>query len=205
MLQTQMVFEVGQEQIKGTLIYEADFEDSSQWLFEIEAGGYAFKDRKLYLDTYEKECATAWIRQEFPADLVIEYQASLREPKGGNNLNLFFCGKGDNGGPLEPSNRTGAYGDYKVIPNYLMTFVSVYTRLRKDPGFHLLNENKNVCAEIGQDYRIKVIKRGGRIQCLINDELVHDHVDEDPHGEGWVGLRTWHTNVTYDALRIYRI
>lgn len=189
----------------ASLIYEAPMVQHDDWLFEIQPPGtYAFEEDRLLIEApYKNTGATAWIRRAFPANLIIEYKAVLREPDGGRNLNLFFCASQADGSPMEPSERTGQYKEYHQFPNYIMTFTSNYTRMRRDPGFEELSTDESWKAQIGQPYTIHVSKVDGKIQCFINGTMVHDNTDPASHGEGWLGLRTWYSNTTYENLRVY--
>ena len=80
------------------------------------------------------EC-TAWFTENIEGDIAILYQARILEPAGDRNINLIFpshCGGGSDvlGVPF-----TGAYNEYHKLPNYILTFTSTHSRLRRDPGF----------------------------------------------------------------------
>ena len=59
------------------------------------------------------------------------------------------------------------------MPNYIMTFTDGYTRLRRDPGFQLLSENRTVKALAGVEYQLSIVLKEDQIRCFINDIPVH--------------------------------
>ncbi|HTL53720.1 MAG TPA: DUF6250 domain-containing protein [Planctomycetota bacterium] len=204
-------FRFGGDSVRGSLLWSAAFQASEPWLFEFEKGGTrefgktADGQACLRIDCAKKLGATGWIQREFPGDLVIEFEAIAIPPADCNNLNLFFCARSLDGQPLSATTRSGTYSDYHVFPNYIFTFVTSHSRVRRDPGFEIIGEVKERTSKFGVPYRIVVAKTGGRIRTSINDEPVHDVTDPNPHGAGWVGLRTWNTHVEYRGFHIYAV
>src|SRR5690606_26472411 len=84
------------------------------------------------------------------------------------------------------------YKLYHIFPNYIVTFVDEWTRLRRNPGFNLLSE-KPVYSTIDTDYEITFIANKGVLRYYINGEKVHDVNTDEPLLGGKIGLRTWNT------------
>ena len=202
-------FDFGAEHVNGRLLWQAAFEPGEPWLFEFEKGGTREFGKTtagancLRIDCAHKLGATGWIQRDFPADLVIEFDAVTLPPDHCNNLNLFFCAHSADGRPLSATTRSGVYADYHGWPNYIFTFVTGHSRLRRDPGFDCISEDKTRNSQFGVPYRIVVAKQDGRIRASINGEKIHDVTDPAPHGAGWVGLRTWNTHAEYSSFRIF--
>lgn len=204
-------FRFGVEVVQGTLLWSAAFAESEPWLFEFEKGGTrefttnAAGQPVLRIDCAQKLGATGWIQRDFPADLVIEFDAISLPPNDSNNFNLFFCAHSADGRPLNATIRSGTYKDYHVFPNYIFTFVDSHSRLRRDPGFVVIGEVKELTSAFGVPYHIVIAKQAWRIRTAINGQPIHDITDPNPHGKGWVGLRTWNTHVEYSSFRVYAI
>ena len=194
-----------------TLIYENSFTGSNDKLFGEGTGTFEVKDGKLFIDA-AGGVMTVWIRDIFHGDLHITYEASITEPVASNNINFFFYATVKDGESILTQSRTGAYNEYhESVNTYIMTFVGdetgaevlKYTRLRKDPGFHLLSENTDIYPVTGEKYIFEIEKTGTRIGCKINGITVHDYTDPFPYDKGSVGFRTYNTKLWYSNLKIY--
>jgi hypothetical protein len=197
---------VGDEEIEVERRWEAEFEPSDEWRVEKQKPGseVTFEDGRLHVDSADERGVTIWTRQEFPGDLLVEYEAICREPDGptSRNLNCFFCASNDEE-PLDSNPRDGGYPDYHDWPNYIFTLTNTHSRLRRDPGFEKVNELM-MGVQPDERYRVNILKQGGRIRTCVNGRVIHDWTDPDPYGSGWVGLRTYDTDVTYDEWSVYR-
>lgn len=206
-------FELRDEDVTGDILWRADFDDQSAFQVEAESGTVQFEGDALTLDcTENQDGITVWRSATVPEDALVEYTATCHEGSesdsltSGRNFNLFFAATGDDDDPatLAGTERTGAYDEYHDLPNYIFTFTYHHSRMRRDPGFENRSEFR-VGAQPGHAYDIQVLKRGDEIAAAIDGRLVHHWRDDDPHGEGWVGLRTWNTEVTYDDWTIYEV
>ena len=73
-----------------------------------------------------------------------------------------------------------------------------YTRSRRDPGFQLLSENKNIKTLHNHEHSIEVTKRDGTIQIIIDGKLAHLFTDENYiDRNGYFAFRTWKTKVLF--------
>lgn len=209
--------EFGSETVTGERLWEADFsEPDAFWtLTADDAAEYEFRGDELHLDIAGGGGAYCWYPHEFPEDVLITYEARVPEFRqsavpgdsdfNGRNLNCLFAAQemdvADSFGP-----RSGG-GDeqttFDELPNYFLTATYRHTRMRKSPGRELRSELLMGIEYPEHAYEIAILKRGGRIAAAIDGRLVHDWVDDDPLGAGWVGLVTWSTTVTYEDWAVY--
>jgi hypothetical protein len=180
----------------------------------------ATRDGRLCIETPEQGYATVWYRQPFSGDLLIRFRARVLPPRQASNINFFCYASLPEGGGFFAPPRTGAYAEYHRINNYTMTFTGRregvasapgYLRLRKNPGFHLVDENLEVKAEIETDYAIALAKVGPLIRVFVNDRQVLSFSDVNAAGErqdyraGYVGFRTFWSRLTCDDFEVWRI
>lgn len=203
--------DLGEESVPADLLWSAAFDEPDAFQPELESGDLAFRGDELEVDcTANSDGATVWYPHTFPEDIVVEYTATCHEgeddERSGRNLNLFFAAAGADGDPdtLSRTERTGSYGEYHELPNYIFTFTFRHSRMRRDPGFEQRSEFV-VGAQPNHTYDVQVLKRGNEIAATVDGRLIHRWTDDDPHGPGWVGLRTWNSRVTYDEWAVYEV
>ena len=154
--------------------------------------------------------ATLWWGEALPADVLIEFMAGADLPAEDNaaNLNLILHAREADGSAYR-AGRSGKYGEYQQVPNYILTltggFQEGWARVRRNPGFNLLAENRALRSEPGRNYHVRVAITGGRIRCWIDGQLVHDVRDPNPLPGGRFALRTWRSRVWWSDLRIYAL
>lgn len=148
---------------------------------------------------------TAWCPHEMNGNLLITFQAYVLAPEDANNINLLFMATGAEGEDVMRLDLSGAYKEYHQLSNYIMTFTSGYTRLRRNPGFNLVSENTAVKALAETEYEIAILLSENQIRCFINNIPVHAYSDEARHMRGRAALRTWHTRLWWDNFKVYRI
>jgi hypothetical protein len=56
-----------------------------------------------------------------------------------------------------------------------------------------------------EPYTVEIAAVGDRIQASVNGRVLHDWTDSEPHGDGWIGMRTYDTDVTYDDWAVYGV
>ena len=195
---------IGSFELMTDLIYEEDFSSApKKWKSE-GRGSIWTEEGRLQMDATGVEM-TAWCPFEMAGDLLITFQAFIMDPPDANNINFFFMATGADGADISKMDLSGAYKEYHDLPNYIMTFTSGYTRLRRNPGFNLVSENQQVKALSRIQYELAVLLQGDQIRCFINDIPVHSFRDESRHRKGRVGFRTWHTRLWWDNLKVYRV
>lgn len=204
---------IGNEQITGDLLWEANFSDPERFRVEVESGTVEFQDEELVVDCRENaDGATVWAKREFPEDVLVEYKATCHEDgerdemTSGRNLNLFFAATGADGdaGSLAEAELSGDYSEYHGLPNYIFTFTLYWSRMRRDPGFDMRSEFA-IGSQPNHSYDIRVLKQGGDIAASIDGRLVHDWSDPEPHGSGQIGVRTWNSHLTVDEWAVYEL
>ena len=175
------------------------------WVMEGNAD-CEMRDSRLFVDAMPDRYATIWWRRDLPADALIEYKAYVVPPGGeGNNVNTFFYATGPEGEDVLAVRRSGRYKEYHLIPNYLVTQTSTYSRMRRNPGFELVSERQDFHSVPGETYHVQILKVGGHIQVAFNDQLAHDYTDPNPYTRGRLALRAWHGQNEYDWVRIWAI
>jgi hypothetical protein len=190
--------------VEAELAREA-FRDASwrdRWV--VEGGGeIAAGDGRLTVNSPQ---ATIWWRQPLPADVAITLTAGVDGPAENNaaNLNLFFHAREVDGGAYR-FGRSAVYEDYHRIPNYIVTltggFQEGWSRVRRNPGFEMLSEERSTRSEAGQTYRIRVVIVGGRLRYWLDGKLIHDVRDKQPLPGGHFALRTWRSHVWWSDVR----
>ncbi|MCG3181249.1 MAG: hypothetical protein BIFFINMI_03624 [Phycisphaerae bacterium] len=197
-------FRFGGERVAGEPLWACDFAGGEDYRVESQGGTCEFRDGRLHIDCVEKRGVTVWLRRDFPADLIIEYAGICHAPSTGRNFNCFFCATGPGGTSMERvAGLTGQYQLYHELPNYIFTLTCDHTRMRKDPGF--VERTELMLGSVNEHrYVVQIVKRGPRLQAVIDGVLIHDWIDDAPLGAGWVGLRTWNTKIEYDLWAVYR-
>jgi len=196
--------QVGAFDLQTELLYHEDFStDVKDWKTE-GRGKIWVEGGRLFMDASGVEM-TAWCPYEAKGDILIMYQAYVLEPADANNINLLFMATAPEGGDIRTIDLSGAYKEYHELPNYIMTFTDGYTRLRRDPGFQLLSENRSVKALAGVEYQLSIVLKEDQIRCFINDIPVHAYRDELRYNKGRIAFRSWHTRLYWDNLMIYRL
>jgi hypothetical protein len=136
-------------------VFQDNFDDLRHWSVE-STGTATTSNQQLVIDCHSnnRPGATVWCRQPFSGPTVIEYTAVAEA--GANNLNFILYASNSPAGLLETTEqRTGAYPQYHVFPNYIVTYLTAVddgaseaarsvtpwrVRFRKNPGFNLLTE-----------------------------------------------------------------
>ena len=166
-------------------------------------GDFSIRDGRLHAATPQ---ATIWWRQPLPPDVSITLTAGVDLPAENNaaNLNLFFHAR-ERDGSRYRFGRSAEYEEYHQIPNYIVTltggFQDGWSRLRRDPGFALLSEDRSIRSDPGRTYRIRAMIAGGRIRYWLDGTLVHDVRDPHPLSGGSFALRTWRSRVWWSDIR----
>lgn len=207
------LLEVDGESWSATELVRETFADAAwrnRWIVEGDAACEA-RDGRLNVVTSDqpgsKRAATLWWHETLPADVLIEMTAGADLPAEENaaNLNLIFHAREPDGRPYQ-FGRSSAYAEYHKIPNYIITltggFQEGWSRVRRDPGFSILSEEKSTRSEPGRTYRIRVLLTGGRIRYWLDGRLIHDARDPQPLPGGHFALRTWRSRVWWSDIRI---
>ena len=197
------------EVVAAHLEVEADLGDPEalerDWVLEGNARAHIAEDRLVVDSLGSDTAATLWYRAEFRADLAVEYAGVTVPPHGACNFNLFLHATELDGSDVLRRRRSGAYSEYHEINNYIFTLTQGWSRFRRDPGFNCISEDLDVRGEPDTHYRIVILQQGGRFRAFVNDRLVHDVTDPQPHTHGRIALRTWNTSLAYDTFRVWKV
>lgn len=186
------------------LLYREEFSsDPKGWKTE-GRGKVWVEDGRLVMDASHVE-GTTWCPFEIEGDILITYTAYVLNPPDANNINLFFMATAADGTDVFKVDLSGTYKEYHQLPNYIMTFTSGYTRLRRNPGFNLVSENRTVKALTENEYQVAILLEGNMIRCFINDIPVHSCRDDSRYRKGRIAFRSWHTTLWWDDLKVYRV
>lgn len=198
------------------ILYEHDFlADTGDFVLEGH-GIYEIGGGRLVLDdSVAQSGLTLWLKREFRAPLRIRYEAEVLEPELANNANLFFMARTLQDEAVWTERRSGAYPEYHDrCRMYILTMtgdmaghqaLTGWTRLRKNPGFELLSEDETVKTEVGKRYRIEIRTDGQRIECRMDDRVIHHVPDPASYAAGAIGFRTWKTRLCIRHFRVERM
>ncbi len=192
------------------MIYKDDFSsDESQWKQEGKGKSWR-EDGKLYMDcltdgTNKTPGMTLWLKPELAGDVYISYETMVLEPEQWNNLNFFLMGSALDGSRASEAGFNGEYGQYhKEAKLYIGTLTYKWSRMRKDPGFHVISEDFEENGEVNKKYFFEISKRGNVIEWRINGRLVHRAEDADSYKSGQFAIRSAGTFSWVRNLRIYQ-
>jgi hypothetical protein len=213
---------------KARLLFSENFsKDLSNWW--VEGGQQVWiRDGRLYMKAdgsgpSNMNVSTAWCRTKFPDDVRIELDAHvLDSPTHVNNINIFFSYSDPKGMPLFESRqerRTGAYTLYHQLNGYIVTFLNdpehregnnadnpdgARFRLRRCPGFRLIQEKFAYHCKKGVTYHISLTKRGKRLSYSVDGTVYLEADDDKPLCGGLFGLRTYATFLWWDNIKVYK-
>jgi hypothetical protein len=199
----------GEEVLRVALLHAADFNDAGalerDWVVE-GSGRASIAEGRLFVEAFGSDrAATLWYRADFEADLLVEFAGVTVPPHGACNFNLFLHASELDGSDILSRQRSGAYSDYHEVNNYIFTLTEAWSRLRRDPGFQCLSEDLTLRAKPDVPYGAVILQQGGRLRAFVNDRLIHDVTDPQPHTRGRIALRTWNTALAYDRFRVWKL
>ncbi len=164
-----------------------------------------------------------WNKNRFPADMMFEFSVNHHGSDNGLTL-VIFAAKGQQGQDifdLDLPPRNGVYRNYNKgqLKNYTVSYWSrnkkpslvakgeAYSnRIRKNPGANILTTNASLTDKCSDcDYRVRILKLGGSITAEINGVVVNHVTDPDPHGSGYIGLRSMEgvDRISYDDFKVW--
>ncbi|GAH65353.1 unnamed protein product, partial [marine sediment metagenome] len=166
---------------------------------------------------------TVWCKQEISGDVKVEFDAHvISSSTDVNNINFFLLYSDPAGQPLyetRASRASAGYGFYHTINGYIFTFVSnikeqrdlppeerkARFRIRRCPGFNLLNEAYTYHSRQGVTYHIEIVKQGHQLSISVDGNLILSAQDPDPLSQGLIGLRTFRTYLWWDNIKVTRL
>lgn len=203
----------------------ADGERPSDWW--MEGGEDLFvQDGKLHIKSDPDEerssgyVATVWNQKGFSGDVTVEFDAHVTaSSQDVNNINFFLLYSH----PSEDSTlyetrgtrADGGYGHYHTLNGYIFTNVksdksasenNARFRMRRCPGFELIDENYAYESQQGKTYHITITKRGDRLSYAVDGTAYLEATDDKYNWtEGLMGLRTFHTDLWVDNFRVTQL
>jgi Domain of unknown function (DUF6250) len=195
---------LGGQRLTIKLLYHEDFNGPAKhWRYD-GRGRVWIEGGRLQMDATGVE-STAWFSKQMQGNLLITYQAHILAPIDANNMNLIFLASAPDGGDVLKLYFSGRYSEYQRIPDYIWTITNTHTRLRSDPGFVVVSEDRKTPPEPYKTYQLAVTTWQGVIHCFIDGHLIHSYKDPHPHTKGKLAFRTWHTRLWWDNLLIYQL
>jgi hypothetical protein len=192
-----------------TLFYQDDFERENDDWFQDGTARCWRANGKLFVDCLPGKTSgmwTLWLKKPLSGDFYIAYDAMCLEPEVWNNLNFFLLGRTLDGKLPAPGQFDSSYGQYhEKAQTYIGTFTYKWSRMRKDPGFHLISDDQNKVAHVNQKYFFEIIKRGPQIEWRIDGQTAHRITDENPYQSGLFALRSADTKFWVDNFQIYTL
>lgn len=162
--------------------------------------------------------ATIWCKERFAGPQLVEYDVRLLPDSRASNVNMFLLADSNPGDKplLETSGeRTGDYGEYHVIPNYLVTILNgtnseekremLRLRIRLDPGFELTDEGWFEPLIFGKVYHVAYVVEPPKLSVYLDGRLLKQTEYKIALESGYHGLRIWSTHSIYDNFRVSRI
>ncbi len=203
------------------LVFGDSFADMDEWVNLTPQTRWAVQDGTL-VGEWAPGGSTLWSRREFGGDLFIRFRARVLEPEdewrtekmpdGGKNLNFRFLVSGPDGVDIREVYRDlaqQATGPNRIgddqYEGYFFTWTWRHARLRRSPGYENVSERRDVLPEVGENYTIEVLKRGGHIRYAVDGEVLHDWVDDDPFERGRIGFTLWHSRIAVEFIEVYQI
>ena len=211
----------------GELLYQNSMESAdrvSDWVME-GPGEVSFKDGWMHMQSPDEEMHHVfWCPKRFPTSFIAQWDAQHMETDAGLCI-VFFAAAGLNNQSIfsdDLPERNGNFQQYTRgrIRSYHTSYYAnaahnpdrQQTNLRKNPGFHLVQEGEEGIPTNSEDiHTITLAKEGSHIRLWVDDRKVIDWTDEgkvggSPHGDGYIGLRQmqW-THFRYRNFRVWAL
>jgi hypothetical protein len=159
--------------------------------------------------------ATVWYKKKFSGNVRIQFDARVVSSTiKANNINffLYFTHPGKDSTMYGTRNLRldGLYSHYHNLNGYIFTFLRAKKnqarfRLRRCPGFEMIDENLAYHNRQGETYHITVTKRDKKLRFAV-DGTVYLRVSDDKYNwtKGIIGFRTFQSDVWFDNLEVRR-
>lgn len=217
------------------VVLHADFDDVPDGALPpgwwAEGGeGAGIRDGALYIKADPPKrgapgcVCTVWNETPLPANVRVEFDATVTSSSFlANNINFFLLYTMPDGRSLYDTRDERADGDYKKyhqLDGYIFTFLNDFQgeggkyadgstkarfRMRRCPGFRLLTETYDSHCRLGQTYHVTITKQGGRITFAVDGQVYLEATDPEPWTSGLLGLRTYHTDLKWDNLKVVEL
>lgn len=159
---------------------------------------------------------TVWNEKAFSGDVQVEFDAHVVASSiEANNINFFlYYTHPEEGATLSETRQfrlDGGYNKYHSLNGYIFTYVNTRRteknearfRMRRCPGFELIDEKYAYHNHAGETHHIKITKQGNRLSYAV-DGTVYLRATDDKYNwtKGLMGFRTFHTDVWIDNVRV---
>lgn len=162
---------------------------------------------------------TVWNKIPISGDVQVDFDAHvIGSTNEANNINFFLFYADPEGKLLYETREAradGAYRKYHNLNGYIFTFLNAgrqvkgdkraRIRMRRCPGFALMTETYDYHCQPGITYHVTIRRAGGRLTFAVDGKVYLEAVDLEPWREGLFGLRTYHTDLWWDNIRIQQI
>lgn len=204
------------------LVYKSDFVNMDD--FWAEGGeGASVEDGRLHQKANPPEkgpgyVSTIWCRKPMPENVEVHFKACvLASVTGVNNINFFLHYRHPKGlFETQEERADGGYKRYHGLDGYIFTFLrdtkgepnadgkqKARGRMRRCPGFKLIDETFQGTCEVGQVYEIMIRKVGGQLSYWVDGKKILEAVDPKPLPGGLLGFRTFRTHLWWSDLRVF--
>lgn len=211
----------------GKRLYQNSLENADSvagWRME-GPGKVSFKDGWMEMHSPgERMHHVYWCPQRFPESFIAQWEAQNLETDAGLCI-VFFAAAARNGGSIFAKGlprRNGTFSQYTkgALRCYHASYYAnaahnpdrQQTNLRKNPGFHLVQEGQEgIPTKSKAIHTITLAKIKGHLRLWVDKRKVIDWTDSGkqggpPHGDGFLGLRQmkW-TRFRYRNLRVWSV
>lgn len=160
--------------------------------------------------------ATVWYHRQFSGDIRIQFDAHVVSSTiDANNINFFLFYSNPSESATMYSTRNlrldGSYNHYKNLNGYIFTYLNASGdntgkarfRMRRCPGFELIDENFAYQNSKGKTYHITVTKIGDELAFAVDGKVYLKKRDKKYNWEkGLIGFRTYQTILWFDNLKV---
>lgn len=220
----------GGEVSPGDVVFYEDFSDGMDGWWVEGAEDVWVENGRLYVKANPQEgkegyVATVWNHTRFSGDVKVEFDAHVIESKTNvNNINFFLL-------YTYPGSKTmwetrderpdANYRKYHSMNGYIFTYLKSTHRdedeavpvteadgrfrIRRCPGFNLLNEAYDYECNAGKTYHVTLIKKGTSLKIMVDGKTYCEATDPDPHESGLIGLRTFRTFLWWDNIKVTQL
>jgi hypothetical protein len=204
----------------GDLLPESWWVEGGQRVW-IENGRLHVRANPKPDDETESKVCTVWLDREFSGDIRVEFDAHvIASQRQVNNINFFFMYSDPTGRPLRESltdRADASYRSYHDLNGYIVTFLQDVSnieqrwpdgmpkgrfRMRRCPGFNLIDETFDYHCRQGVTYRVAMIRQGTHLSYAVDGVVYAEAEDSNPLERGIIGLRTFGTELWWDNITV---
>jgi rhamnogalacturonan endolyase len=211
------------------VINERFSSDLKNWWIE-GTKNVSLKNGRLFTDAdgndAEDRVCTVWCKVPVEGNVAIEYSAEVISSKEEySNINFFFKYSDPKAESMIincKKRSDGAYQYYHNLNGYIVTFLNnprdksdslanpdgsrkARMRLRRCPGFRLVNETHDYVIKTGKKYDFKITVINGKIDFYVDGKKYLSWSDPEPLTGGYIGVRTFASCIAWDDVKVTEI